>query len=188
MKKKIPAVFCALLALILTAANVMRNYPKKVFRDYRAQKTVVQLPQIETYPKAIPEEPEEEPKINFLDLINPEDSYNARYYTEESLGTFYVTAYCDCARCCTYANQPTASGVYCHSGYITTCASDTSVLPFGTIILVDGRLYVCEDTGSAVIGNHVDLYFDSHDEVESYGSNYQEIYIVEFPYGTPEYD
>ncbi len=50
----------------------------------------------------------------------------------------------------------TASGIYTHPG---TCAVDPRVIPLGTYITIDG-LGVChaEDTGSAVIGYHVDIW------------------------------
>jgi len=60
----------------------------------------------------------------------------------------YVTGYVD--------RGYTASGVYTHPG---TCAVDPRVIPLGTYITIDG-LGTChaEDTGSAVIGYHVDLW------------------------------
>jgi len=50
----------------------------------------------------------------------------------------------------------TASGIYTHPG---TCAVDPRVIPLGTYITIAG-LGTChaEDTGSAVIGYHVDLW------------------------------
>ena len=60
----------------------------------------------------------------------------------------YVTGYVD--------RGYTASGVYTHPG---TCAVDPRVIPLGTYITIDG-LGTChaEDTGSAVIGYHVDIW------------------------------
>ncbi len=60
----------------------------------------------------------------------------------------YVTGYVD--------RGYTASGVYTHPG---TCAVDPRVIPLGTYITIDG-IGTChaEDTGSAVIGYHVDVW------------------------------
>ncbi len=50
----------------------------------------------------------------------------------------------------------TASGVYTHIG---SCAVDPRVIPLGTYIVIEG-LGTChaEDTGSAVIGYHIDIW------------------------------
>jgi len=47
-------------------------------------------------------------------------------------------------------------------------------------------LYVVEDTGSAVKKRHIDIYFASYKEMARYGSNYQTIYKVTWPFGKPE--
>ena len=83
----------------------------------------------------------------------------------------------------------TASGKSCHEGVITTAAADVpKYLKFGDVIEVDGRLYVIEDTGSAVKKKHVDLYFKSYKTMAKYNSNYQTIYKVSFPFGKPKCD
>lgn len=107
------------------------------------------------------------------------------YLELESLGTYYITAYCDCSKCCgIYANGATASGEYCHYSdddyEPTTCAIDRGYHSFGELLWVDDKLYVAEDTGSAVIGRHIDIYLPSHDEVETYGSHYSEVYSARF--------
>lgn len=99
----------------------------------------------------------------------------------ESLGTFTCTGYCACTKCCgAYAEGITASGVKVHydEDGETTCAVDPSVISLGSLLWIDGRYYRAEDTGSAVKGNIVDLYFESHDEASAYGSQKHEVFIV----------
>lgn len=103
------------------------------------------------------------------------------------LGEYKTTAYCTCVKCCgiwsqehpdrigTDYVQKTASGTIPTAG--RTVAVDTSVIPFGTVLIIDGHEYVAEDTGAAVKGNVIDIYFDSHDEAVNYGVQYKNIYI-----------
>lgn len=88
--------------------------------------------------------------------------------------TFIATAYCSCTKCCGKwgLNRPTDvngnSIVLTASGAIATAnhtvSADISVLPFGTVIEIEGYgIYTVEDTGSAIIGNRLDVYYDSHE-------------------------
>ncbi len=93
------------------------------------------------------------------------------------LGKFTLTAYCSCEKCCgRWAGGPTKSGTMPEAG--RTVAVDTSVIPLGTHIIIDGHEYVAEDTGSAVRGKHIDIYFDSHDAALNFGKCRADVYIV----------
>ena len=109
--------------------------------------------------------------------------FSAVMYATEPIGRYYITAYNHEET----GSKITASGKTCHEGTITTCAADVpKYLKFGDVIEVDGRLYVVEDTGSAVKKRHVDLYFKSYKAMAKYNSNYQTIYKVTFPFGKPK--
>lgn len=112
------------------------------------------------------------------------DEMNCLFYATVPIGKYYITAYNHEET----GSKITASGKTCHEGTITTCAADVwgGYFRFGDVIEVDGRLYVVEDTGSAVKKRHIDIYFDSYKEMARYGSNYQTIYRVEFPFGRPK--
>lgn len=98
-----------------------------------------------------------------------------------------TTGYCSCGKCCNWkrnwlfrpviASGPskgqrkkvgyTASGVKAKPG---TIAADTSRYPFGTIMYVEGYGYGrVEDRGSAIKGEHIDLYFKSHRDALRWG-------------------
>jgi 3D (Asp-Asp-Asp) domain-containing protein len=82
--------------------------------------------------------------------------------------TFTVTAYCPCEKCCgAYANGYTATGEKATQG--VTVAADPDVLPMGTEIELDGHTYTVQDTGDAIAGNRLDLYFDSHEDALRWG-------------------
>ena len=91
----------------------------------------------------------------------------------ESLGTFYITAYCGCEQCSGGHNK-TASGTTPTEG--RTIAADTSILPFGTQVVIDGVVYTVEDRGSGVSGNHIDIFFATHEDALAFGSKSVTVY------------
>lgn len=96
-----------------------------------------------------------------------------------SLGTFKLTAYCNCSKCCgKWAGGATASGVMPTANH--TIAVDTNLIPFGTVVMINGNTYVAEDTGSAIKGNKIDIYFDSHQEAMNFGVQYSEVFVTAY--------
>jgi 3D (Asp-Asp-Asp) domain-containing protein len=83
-----------------------------------------------------------------------------------------VTAYCNCFLCC--GKHPgdkgygiTASG---RRAGIGTCATDTKVLPRFTQIEVPGYgRAVATDTGGAIRGRRIDLWFPTHAQARQFG-------------------
>ena len=98
----------------------------------------------------------------------------------EYLGEFTLTGYCPCSICCGKWSNPdnpiTASGSTATAG--RTIAADTSRYPFGTKLMINGQIYTVEDVGGAIKGNHVDIYFNSHDEARAFGKQYGSVYLV----------
>ncbi|MCD7803540.1 MAG: 3D domain-containing protein [Oscillospiraceae bacterium] len=104
-----------------------------------------------------------------------------------SLGEFTVTAYCPCEICCgvwseehpsrigTDYVQKTASGTIPTAG--RTIGVDPEVIPYGTTVIIDGHEYIAEDTGSALEGNTIDIFFDTHEEALEYGRQTVEVFI-----------
>jgi 3D (Asp-Asp-Asp) domain-containing protein len=97
--------------------------------------------------------------------------------------TVVATAYCSCKTCCgIYAENRPNGVVYTASGAVAktnrTIAVDTSVFPFGTRIKYNGIEYVAEDTGSAIKGNRIDIYFDNHSDALSWGRRTIEVEVI----------
>ncbi|MGN0439099.1 MAG: SH3 domain-containing protein [Lachnospiraceae bacterium] len=91
----------------------------------------------------------------------------------ESLGMFTITAYCGCSRCSS-GNNRTASGTVPTQG--RTIAADTSILPFGTQVVIGGVVYTVEDCGSGVRGNHIDIFFATHEQALAFGRRTMQVF------------
>ena len=137
-----------------------------------------------TRPSAsVPDEPESSPVR--VEVPEPITETAAPELIE--LGEFKTTAYCTCVKCCGIwsAEHPFRVGTdyvqRTKSGTIPTAdrtvSVDPDVIPLGTVLIIDGHEYIAEDTGSAVKGNIIDIYFDSHELAVEYGVQMKTIYI-----------
>ncbi|MEW8955538.1 3D domain-containing protein [Clostridium sp.] len=64
------------------------------------------------------------------------------------------------------------------NGY-STIAVDPRVIPLGTKVWVEGYGYaIAEDTGGAIKGDKIDLFFNTSSEVYNWGVKYVNIYIL----------
>lgn len=90
----------------------------------------------------------------------------------EPIDTFDVTAYCDYGE--------TRSGRITKENH--TIASDWSVIPKGTKVMIENRpyIYTVEDTGSKVKGNRVDIYMPDYNDCINWGIPEKEVYIVTY--------
>lgn len=80
-----------------------------------------------------------------------------------------ATAYCSCPICCgRNADGWTASGTWATEG--RTLAADPHMFPIGSCLaLPDYGRRVVEDTGSAILGKRIDIYFNSHEAALDFG-------------------
>lgn len=137
------------------------------------------------------------------------EEYNDTYIIihKESLGYYYLTAYCPHE--CGYveysdgtdnfpAGWRTASGEICHRAdwedrlyEPTTCAISRAYHSFGDMFYIEefDRVFVAEDTGPGVQGKHLDLFYDTYEEMSAFPTGYYEVYSVWYeevdymPYG-----
>lgn len=74
----------------------------------------------------------------------------------------------------------TYSGVEVKRDVFSTIAADLNVFPIGTILFIPGYGYgVVADKGSAVKGNHLDLYFQTVDDVfKHWGKKKLNVYVI----------
>ncbi len=114
---------------------------------------------------------------------------------KETQRTMLTTGYCKCGVCTNWkrnwrlkpvvASGPskgkrkdvgiTATGTRAKPG---TIAADISVYPFGTVMYIPGYGYGrVEDVGSAIRGEHIDLYFTSHEKALKWGKKNRKVKI-----------
>lgn len=156
------------------------------------QKAVPAEPAESAEPTAPTESSEAEPTVDITtesESIKETTPEPTPAWTYTSLGEYRLTAYCACEKCCGHwatirpkdedgnpivytANQSIAKqGV--------TVAADTSVLPFGTVLLIDDHEYIVQDRGGAINGNRIDIYFESHEEALQFGVQHKEVFKKE---------
>lgn len=102
-----------------------------------------------------------------------------------SLGRHFITAYCpyECG-----GSWQTASGATCYRASEanrykepTTCAIDRKNYSFGDLFYISefDRVFIAQDTGSAVKGKHLDLFYEDYSDVLSFPTGYYTVYAVE---------
>ena len=94
-----------------------------------------------------------------------------------SLGVFKLTAYCPCYECSKGWGRMTSSGRLAQENH--TIATDPSVIPEGTRVVINGTVYVAEDTGGGVVGKHIDIFMESHSATLSFGVQHAEVFLAD---------
>lgn len=95
--------------------------------------------------------------------------------------TMTATAYCHAPYDPQGGSSTTASGlkVKRDAEGISTVAVDPKVIPLGTMLYVEGYGYaVAADTGGAIKGNKIDLYFGPKEFTNKWGKKSLEVYIL----------
>lgn len=106
----------------------------------------------------------------------------SKYPTKEVVATGYTAGVESTGK---NPNDPqygiTYSGVKVKRDLYSTIAADTNVFPIGSILFIPGYGYgVVADTGSAIKGNRLDLYYETVKDVyEQWGKKSVKVYIVE---------
>lgn len=106
-----------------------------------------------------------------------------------NLGEFRLTAYCSCKICCgDFAlNRPVdengkeivygSIGVRLEEGI--SIAVDPNVIEYGSKVVIGDHTYIAQDTGGAIKGNRIDIYFEDHQRASNFGTQYKEVYLVQ---------
>lgn len=93
------------------------------------------------------------------------------------LGSFNISFYCSCEKCCGKTTGITASGAKVQDG--VTVAADTSVLPFGSRIYIENLGWrTVQDRGGAIKGNRLDVYVASHEKAYQLGRMTKNVWVV----------
>lgn len=119
--------------------------------------------------------------VEEMKLRNTWQSIDIYYTTIEYdyLGRYFITAYSDEET----NSRQTASGVEVHYSddpyEPTTCAIDRRYHGFGDLFMIDGKVYVAEDTG-AFSGLWIDCFVETMEEVHGFNTRYDAVYSVEY--------
>ena len=108
-------------------------------------------------------------------LLKKQARLNSMIY----LGVFDSSAYCgeNYYHTCNNGNSnSTATGTVPTAG--RTIAVDPKVIPLGATVIIGGNEYIAEDTGGAIKGKKVDIFFDTHVEAIQYGRRKVDVYII----------
>lgn len=116
------------------------------------------------------------PKIEYIEV--PVKAETTQTITEKYIGEFEITAYCPCVRCCGKSDGITATGTIATEG--RTIAVDPSIIPYGSIVVIDGEEYIAEDCGGAIKNKRIDIFFESHQDALEYGRQRKTVYIREY--------
>lgn len=106
----------------------------------------------------------------------------SKYPKHEVLATGYTAGYESTGK---YPESPsygiTYSGVKVKRDLFSTIAADLAIFPLGTILWIPGYGYgVVADKGGAIKGNHLDLYYETVQDVyENWGKKTLEVYVVQ---------
>ena len=102
------------------------------------------------------------------------------------MGQFRVTAYCSCSECSEDYGKLIAWTGDGHTEAKTyhTIAVDPDVIPYGSLVEIEGFdcIFVAEDCGGMVNGNHIDVYLGeegSHADTDAFGVQELEVWILE---------
>ena len=106
----------------------------------------------------IREDPEPEPTPELCPEVDKPAWHDA--------GEFRIYHYCSCEFCCSKSDGITATGTLATEG--RTVAVDPDVIPLGSEVLINGVVYIAEDTG--VHGNTIDLFINNHAQAAAMGT------------------
>ena len=85
----------------------------------------------------------------------------------KKMDSFVFTGYCPCVSCSGQWGNGTATGTVCQAGW--TIAVDPLIIPLGSGVVIDNHLYHAEDVGGGIKGNHIDVFFNKHEEAVAFG-------------------
>ena len=99
------------------------------------------------------------------------------YADWQALGTYRVTGYSACVRCCGKSDGITADGTYAPAAK-ERIVSAPKEIPFGTRMWIDGvGQVVVHDRGGAIRGRRLEQFFHTHKEALQWGVQERKVYI-----------
>jgi len=154
----------------------------KISESYNDKTTASYVSNLVTFEPQIEEESNEEEESSEIEVelkvIPTKQVIIEETIKHEPFEEFEATAYCACSKCCgKWADGITASGTKATAK--RTIAVDSNLIPLGSKVEIEGLgTYIAEDTGSAIKGKIIDIYFDTHEEALKFGRQKVNIRII----------
>ena len=181
-QRVISALFSLILVLTIVVpsnAQVMANREVSVVAMASADlSNAVSVPQVSVPTGFTLEEEETEyvPTFGYKVIKKPSTLTELMLADYNSLGRFKLSFYCACRKCNGNSHCITASGTKVTEG--RTIAVDKRKIPLGSVVHIDGfGDFIAEDTGSAIKGNRIDIFVNSHARAYQLGIRYADVYI-----------
>ncbi len=174
MKRNKMKVFLENLAIFVIAFLAMLVFLYFIMMAifHRVENNAPEYTEIPSDPPAVSEQ------------VEPEVTEPVR--TKTDLGEFRLTAYCSCSICCGKwaENRPVDENgneiVYGSIGVPLvqgiSVAVDPKVIPYGSVVEINGNEYIAEDCG--VKGNRIDVYFNDHQSAREFGVQYANVFLI----------
>ncbi|GAE30321.1 3D domain-containing protein [Halalkalibacter hemicellulosilyticus] len=144
--------------------------------EKRSSLSLRSLPFLSTSEKAMSQEVVESDPVSLEDAIDW-----SQYPSNRVVATGYTAGYESTGKNPDHPSYGiTYSGVRVKRDLYSTIAADTSIYPIGTILFIPGYGYgVVADTGSAIRGNKIDLYYETVSDVyDQWGKKEVDVYLV----------
>ena len=174
MKKSLLTYYIFVLVVISIAIHIFSFIDAQVYHLPKETKTKI----------SYIEEAIVKPETNIVKMnteVAEQESIEERKECT-SLGEFKLTAYCSCEKCCGIwaYNRPNgvvygAIGEELKEGY--SIAVDPNVIPYGTEVIINEKVYKAQDCGGAIKGNRIDVYFNNHNDALKFGVQYAEVLV-----------
>lgn len=162
-------VFCVVLCVILNA-QLQHERRKIVALEEESAERLAAATKWEAAYNELSKKTEAEREVRAVSLAMLLDQPEEEPWIDA--GEFRITHYCPCKKCCgKWAGGITASGVTAAEG--RTVAVDPKVIPLGSEVMIDGAVYIAEDTG--VSGKAVDVFLDDHRRCIEAGLYYADV-------------
>lgn len=91
-----------------------------------------------------------------------------------NLGTFRISHYCPCAKCNDGYKRTKTGKPYKPYEMV---AVDPRVIPLGTKVRINGKVYTAEDIGGAIKGNRIDILVGSCKEAYREGIKWLDVEV-----------
>lgn len=101
-------------------------------------------------------------------------------YKLVDMGDFKLTAYCPCEKCSQGHGYKTSTDKTAQEG--KTIAVDPDVISYGSKVLIGDTVYIAEDCGTDVKGDHIDIFMENHEATKKFGIKHAHVDIIQGDY------